>query len=218
MVVFDCDGVLVDTVPVADQTCVTFFNQMGLSFSIDEFRMVSSGRDLVGLCQHCCDLAGLSFNEDIPEQLRSEIVSALKDNVIAIPGVVDVVRRLDENGKQLCVASSGSVSKMKMTLGAVGLLPVFEDLLFSAQDCGRGKPYPDVFLTAAKTMKVDVGRCLVVEDTLEGVQAAKAADMHVLGFARDSYAPRSEMERSGARLFDNMEELEEMIDFFERSL
>ena len=67
-------------------------------------------------------------------------------------------------------------------------------------------------------MKVDVGRCLVVVDTLEGVQAAKAADMHVLGFARDSYASRSEMERSGARLFDNMEELEEMIDFFERSL
>jgi len=218
MVIFDCDGVLVDTMPVADQTCVRFFNQMGLAFSIDDFRFISSGRDLVGLCQYCCDLAGVSFNADMPEQIRSEIVSALKDNVVAIPGAVDAVRRLDEKGKQLCVASSGSVSKMKMTLGSVGLLSIFEDLLFSAQDCGRGKPYPDVFLTAAKTMEVDVRHCLVVEDTLEGVQAAKAAGMEVLGFVRDFYAPHDEMGRAGAQLFDNMEELEEMIDFFERSL
>jgi len=218
MVIFDCDGVLVDTMPVADQVCVRFFNQMGLPISIGDFRAISSGRDLVGLCQHCCDLAGVAFKTDMPEQIRSEIVRGLKNNVTAIPGAVDAVRCLDNKGKKLCVASSGSVMKMKMTLGAVGLLPIFEGLLFSAQDYGRGKPYPDVFLNAAQVMEMDVGCCLVVEDTLAGVRAGVAAGMKVLGFIGDEFAPREEMARAGAQLFDDMALLEEMIDFFERSL
>jgi len=154
----------------------------------------------------------------MPVLLRSEIVDDLKDNVTAIQGAVDAVLRLDEHGQKFCVASSGSVAKMEMTLGAVGLLPMFENLMFSAQDYGRGKPYPDVFLTAAKILQVDVRRCLVVEDSLEGVRAGVAAGMQVLGFVRDAYAPRDDMEQAGAVLFYDMMELEEIVDFFERSL
>ena len=211
MVIFDCDGVLVDTIPLADAACVRFFNNTGLELSIADYRAISSGRDLRAICEYCSDLAGVPFDADMPEQVRGEIVGALKGNVTAIPGAVDTVRRLHGNGQKLCVASSGAVSKMEMTLGAVGLLPVFDGLLFSAQDCGRGKPCPDVFLTAAQVMNVDVGRCVVVEDTLEGVQAAIAAGMQVFGFVRDAFAPCDEMERAGAQLFDDMAALEGVI-------
>ena len=97
-----------------------------------------------------------------------------------------------------CVGSSGRYAKMHVTLGSSGLLPRFEGKLYSAQDCAQGKPAPDVFLLAARNMGYDPSDCAVVEDSMPGVLAARAAGMHAYAYVADPCCDRDDMSAAGA--------------------
>ncbi|HEX5478074.1 MAG TPA: HAD-IA family hydrolase, partial [Burkholderiales bacterium] len=110
-----------------------------------------------------------------------------------------------------CVASNGTVGRMRTTLGATGLLPLFEGRLFSSMEVARPKPAPDLFLHAARSMGARAAHCIVVEDTLAGVQAALAAGMKALAYAGGPYADPAALASAGGRTFTDMESLQELL-------
>lgn len=105
----------------------------------------------------------------------------------------------------VCVASSGELEKVRLTLGRTGLLDRFDGRMYSATEVERGKPYPDIFLLAAERMGITPSRCVVVEDSVPGVQAGVRAGMAVLGYAR--FSDPEDLECAGARVFFDMSEL-----------
>jgi HAD superfamily hydrolase (TIGR01509 family) len=124
-----------------------------------------------------------------------------------IEGVTDV---LDALRIPYCVASSGDHAKIRLTLGATGLLKNFKNRIFSVADVARPKPAPDVFLHAARTLGVDPAACVVVEDTPTGVRAEIAAGMRVFGFAANT--PQHRLEEAGAhRVFSEMRQLSGLL-------
>jgi beta-phosphoglucomutase-like phosphatase (HAD superfamily) len=124
--------------------------------------------------------------------------------VAAIPGIRDVVDLHAAAGRPYCVASSGRVEKMRATLGGSGLLPLFADVLFSATMVGRGKPAPDLFLHAAEVMGHPPAACVVVEDSLPGIQAAAAAGMRICAYTAAAYVDAAAFKALGAEVFDDM--------------
>ena len=124
---------------------------------------------------------------DFHERLRARDRAAFEAGLKALPGVVALLDRLAARAIPYCVASSGSVEKMHHSLGLVGLLPRFVDHMFSARMVGRGKPAPDLFLFAAEKMGASPAGCLVIEDSVHGVTAARAAGMRAIGFVGASH-------------------------------
>jgi HAD superfamily hydrolase (TIGR01509 family) len=121
------------------------------------------------------------------------------------------VLALQKAGLDTCVASSGAVEKMKFTLGLTGLWDLFGGRVFSSSQVPRGKPFPDLFLHAAIAMNVQPFDCVVVEDSVPGVQAARSAGMRVLAYAAPPYADRDALGRAGAFLFNEMNELPGLV-------
>ncbi|MGH7818919.1 MAG: HAD-IA family hydrolase [Candidatus Binatia bacterium] len=139
---------------------------------------------------------------------KSGSLAALRREITPIAGVRETLERLQI---PLCVASSGSHVRMRITLGATGLLPHFRARIFSFSDVTRGKPFPDLYLHAARTLAVPPGRCAVVEDTVVGVTAAVAAGMTVFGFARDGHSNPVDLKRAGALVFSDMLDLPRLL-------
>ncbi|MCV0427120.1 MAG: HAD-IA family hydrolase, partial [Roseibium sp.] len=148
---------------------------------------------------------------DWPEQVRLRDLESFKAGVPAIEGIEAVLDALDRREIPYCVGSSGKYQKMRTTLGSSGLLPRLEGKLFSAQDCEQGKPAPDVFLLAARTMGHAPGTCVVVEDSVPGVMAARAAGMRVFAFVEDPSCDREAMTAAGGILFERMSELPDLL-------
>jgi HAD superfamily hydrolase (TIGR01509 family) len=129
--------------------------------------------------------------------------AALAERPLRMPGLSAALEGIDALGLATCVASSGAHAKMRVTLGGAGLLDRFEGRIFSASsDVARGKPHPDVFEHAAATLGFEPGECAVVEDSVPGVEAGRAAGMRVLGFAREVTAER--LFAAGAEPFDDL--------------
>ena len=182
LIIFDCDGVLVDSERV---TTIAFGKvleeECGLSLSfetlIDTFMGQSSQKSL----QIIEEMLGHKIPVDLEAHYQNEIKEALQESVTAITGVE---KALSELSIPYCVASGGSYEKMYATLGKTKLLPYFEKKLFSTSDVLNGKPHPDVYLHAAKNMNcANPNQCLVIEDSPIGVKGGVAAGMKVFGFA-----------------------------------
>ena len=123
----------------------------------------------------------------------------------------DAVTALQAAGFDTCVASSGTPEKMRFTLGLTGLWDLFDGRIFSAAQVPRGKPFPDLFLHAAISMNVQPFDCIVVEDSLPGVQAARAAGMKALAYAGEPYANRDALQQAGGQVFDDMKQLPGLV-------
>ena len=132
-----------------------------------------------------------------------------KQELQPVPGIVEVLEELTE---PKCVASSGTHEKMRTTLGTTGLYSYFENHIFSATEVERGKPHPDLFLYAAEKMGTEPSRCVVVEDSIPGVQGAISAGMKVLGYAR--LTSKNALMQAGAQVFSNMLELPQLLKHF----
>jgi HAD superfamily hydrolase (TIGR01509 family) len=199
LVIFDCDGVLVDTEPLANRVFTAALNGIGMPVTYDEVC-----REFIGLSlPRCIEIVEDRRGEPLPagfvDELQRRTFDAFERELQPVPGIHDALRRLT---MPLCVASSGDREKMRLTLGLTGLLPRFEGRLFSAMDVERGKPHPDLFLRAAFEMGAAPERCAVVEDSLPGVRAAIAAGMAVFGFSPK--AAGKELEDAGATVFAEM--------------
>ena len=207
LVIFDCDGVLVDTERQVNANMAAFITELGYPMTGPDCQRRFMGRTLEDVQRMVEDLAGVSLPADWPEQVRARDLISFQAGVSAVHGIETVLDDLDRRGVPYCVGSSGKYEKMRTTLGSSGLLPRLEGRLFSAEDCARGKPAPDVFLLAAKTMGHAPQNCAVIEDSLPGVLAAKAAGMHAFAFVEDPACDRAAMAQAGADLFDSMDAL-----------
>ncbi len=211
LVIFDCDGVLVDTETIANNHIARVLSQHGPQTTGEECRQMFQGKTLEDVCATYASMHDLVFNPALATTIRREVEDAMTSGIKPIPGVVDLVHHLLDENIAVCVASSGSIPKMHKTLGQVGLLEHLQHVLFSAQDIGRGKPHPDVFLAAAKAMNVNCKDAVIIEDSLSGVQAGIAAGARVLGYAGDAFTNAQGLLDAGAEVFTQMKDVRALI-------
>ncbi|MDB5036349.1 MAG: sugar transferase [Chlorobi bacterium] len=206
LIIFDCDGVLVDSETIGNRVIAEIIREHGHQMSTDQALATFRGRQMA----QCMEIISRLLQRELPEgfldAMRARMGAALEAEVLAVEGIETALEAID---LPVCVASSGPVAKIRMTLGRTGLLPRFEGRLFSSYDIGSWKPAPDLFLHAARTLGADPARCAVVEDSIHGVRAGIAAGMTVFGFATGDDARLFAAE--GARVFARMEELPALL-------
>ena len=182
LVIFDCDGVLVDSVPLIERVIRDALEQHGLQFQPDEewpFHGLSNAHIVDEVTTRWCLTLPLDFSDVVNRTAWDVMERELR----AIPGVVEAVSSLHDSKIAICVASSGSPQSVEHRLRITGLYQWFEGGVFGADDSIRPKPFPDVFLKAAETIGFQPSECVVIEDSEAGVQAGKAAGMRVLLFS-----------------------------------
>ena len=202
LVIFDCDGVLVDSERIAVRIDTEMLAELGWPLSEEEVIERFMGRTTEDMLRAIeAEIAGLEPGWEVEFDRRYK--EALAAELAPVDGVVEALDAID---LPTCVASSGSHEKLRFTLGHTGLYPRFEGRIFSAHDVARGKPAPDLFLHAAHSMGADPEACAVVEDSRYGVQAARAAGMRAFAYG-GGLAPRDQLEGPGTVVFDDMREL-----------
>jgi HAD superfamily hydrolase (TIGR01509 family) len=205
LVIFDCDGVLVDSERLAIRTEAEVLFHLGWPLTESEIVERFVGRSASYMHGAIEEHLGRPVDWEAEFETRYDEVFA--QELLPVPGIVEVVRHLSVPS---CVASSGSHEKMRFLLGITGLLDVFGERLFSVDDVANGKPAPDVFLYAAEKMGVDPDRCAVVEDSVSGVTAGLAAEMTVFAFA-GGVTNAARLSIGPAIVFDDMHMLPELL-------
>jgi HAD superfamily hydrolase (TIGR01509 family) len=201
-VIFDCDGVLVDTELISNTVLAGLLTRAGLPTTLEECLRDYRGRSMTSVMALAAQRHGAPLPDDLPERYYAETKVVFTRELQPVAGVVDALDRIE---LPACVASSGPHHKMAVTLRRTGLWERFEGRIFSATDVPRGKPAPDLFLHAARAMGFDPAGTAVVEDSVPGVEAARAAGMRALAFARDT-DPRA-LAAAGGEPFDDMADL-----------
>ncbi len=209
LIIFDCDGVLVDSELIANQVFAKILeDECGLFFSLDDMYEHFVGHSAIQCMEILEEMLGTKPPDCVPIRYRKEIDAALAASVAPVSGIERALARLS---LPCCVASSGSHEKMHMTLGKTNLLRRFEGRLHSTSDVDRGKPAPDIYRHAAQRMgDFEPGRCLVIEDSPPGVEAGVAAGMVVFGFAERMKEDRL-IEAGAHHIFKHMGNLADEI-------
>jgi HAD superfamily hydrolase (TIGR01509 family) len=210
LIIFDCDGVLVDSERVANEVFARVLDEVcGLKFTLDDMFDTFVGHSRAQCLQKIEDMIGEPPPPELDLRYQRDINDALERTVQPIDGIEAVLESLS---LPYCVASSGSHDKMNMTLGKTELMHFFDGNIFSTSEVERGKPHPDIYLHAARSMGIDdPARCVVVEDSPIGVTGAVAAGMQVFGFAE--LMPAERLHQAGAhRVFERMPDLPSLID------
>ena len=211
LVIFDCDGVLVDTEPVSNAVMSAALAHYGIAISADDCRQRFVGRTIEAVQAAVEAEIGRSLDADWPDRVRRQTEAAFDRGVQPIAGIEAAIAAVKGAHLPYCVASSGKFSKMRKSLGTARLLPHFEDVLFSAEQVQRGKPSPDLFLFAAERMGADPAACVVIEDSVPGVQAGLAAGMRVLAFAGDPMSVKAGLLEAGTESFSHMNDLPPLL-------
>jgi HAD superfamily hydrolase (TIGR01509 family) len=212
LVIFDCDGVLVDSEIISNDVLARALTEQGLPTTLAQSRRDYQGLLLAEVDSRAQAKLGRPLAKDWIERYERDRTIAFRRELRAVPGVAEASRRIKEAGPAVCVASQGKLEKTRLSLQLTKLDSLFPDrALFSAYSVPRGKPHPDLFLHAAQAMAAEPARCTVVEDTPSGVTAAIAAGMRVLGYVADSDA--AALRAAGAEMFEAMEELPGMLGF-----
>ena len=189
LVIFDCDGVLVDSERIANRVLAQVFTDLGMPTTEDEAVAQYKGRILRDVTARAEEKFGRPLPEGWIETFENARADAFKAELKAIEGAREAVQAVTGAGVLACVATQGKRNKTELTLGITGLKELFEeDAVFTAYEVERGKPFPDLFLHAAETMGVDPAFTVVIEDTVLGVEAAEAAGMDVFGYTADNDA------------------------------
>ena len=208
LVIFDCDGVLVDSEPISCRVMAEALTAEGLEYTTEGIYRDFMGRAWDDSLAMIEARLGRPTRAGFTDDFRAARDAALLEEVEPIPGVREAIEAMEA---EFCVASSGAHEKIRLTLGKTGLLPLFEGAIFSATEVEQGKPAPDLFLHAARTMGHEPGRCAVVEDTPVGIAAARAAGMAAFGFVDNS--SEESLEAAGAhRTFSDMRDLPALLD------
>jgi len=202
LVIFDCDGVLVDSEIASNEVLVANLARYGLQLTLAECMELFVGGTMKGVMAKARDM-GADLPADWVADVYQEIYTRLKQGVPLVDGIPGLLAMLDTRGIPVCVASNGSEEKMRITLGPSGLWQRFHpNAMFSAHTLGVAKPEPGLFLAAASHFDVQARDCLVIEDSANGATAALRAGMRCLGYAPDGGGER--LVAQGAELFDDM--------------
>ena len=210
LVIFDCDGVLVDSEVISNEVLARALSAEGLPTTLPEARRDFQGLLLADIRSRAEAKLGRELPEDWLERYERDRDEAFNRELRPISGAAETVRRISDAGVAVCVASQGKLSKTRLSLGLTGLRDLFRaEALFSAYSVPRGKPHPDLFLHAAAVMKAKPSRCVVVEDTPSGVTAAVSAGMGAFGYAADS--DELALREAGAEILRSLEELPALL-------
>jgi HAD superfamily hydrolase (TIGR01509 family) len=205
LVIFDCDGVLVDSEPIAARLTAESVSELGWPMTAELAKAEFLGDTFDNIVRRVEQHLGCPVPPDWPERSQAKLWRALEREVTPVPGVRSALEQLEAGGVTLAVGSQGSHDKMRLTLGVTGLLPFFAGRIFSAADVQRPKPAPDLFLLAANTLGFAPHDAVVIEDSTRGVKAALAAGMRVLGFTAS--VGREAIEAAGAEPIDDLAEV-----------
>ncbi|MFF1746933.1 HAD family hydrolase [Streptomyces mirabilis] len=209
LVIFDNDGVLVDSEPISNTILAAYLTELGHPTSYEE-----SIRDYMGSAMHRIhelvqERSGQRLPEDFDDVFHGRVFAAFERELQPVPGAVQLLEKLAADEVPYCVASSGSHERIRVGHRKTGLDQWFgEGRVFSSQDVGRGKPAPDLFLYAAERMGVSPQRCVVVEDSPLGVRAANAAGMDVYGFT--AMTPAAKL-TGATQIFSELGELADLL-------
>lgn len=182
LVIFDCDGVLVDSEPVANAILAAHVSRMGISTTPQQALVRYKGRSMASVLAMIEDELGSALPTDFLDKVQIDTFSAFYSSLKAVVGAEALVQWVQGQGYKTCIASSGDYEKLDMTLGITGLKHYFEGRIFSSMDVENGKPAPDLFLHACKQMGGTPADTYVIEDSQAGVDAAIAAKMKVFAF------------------------------------
>ncbi|TDD16188.1 HAD family hydrolase [Nonomuraea diastatica] len=192
LVIFDNDGVLVDSEPTAHRVLSEYLTELGFPFTLEESYRYFLGNAARNTHTVVADRYGGTLPADFTARCHERVFTAFKQGLDAVQGASTVLTDLRRRGIPYCLASSSDHAWIDLTLDRTGLRPLLPPaVVFSAQDVGGvGKPAPDLFLHAAAAFGTDPRDCLVVEDSPNGVRAAKAAGMPVVGYTALTPASR----------------------------
>lgn len=208
-VIFDCDGVLVDTELAGNTVLAGLISELGIPTTREQAIETYMGRSMASCLAMLEERLGEPPPGDFADRYRAGVEAAWRRDLRPVPGIVEALDAIDAIELPRCVASSGEHERMRLTLGLTGLLPRFEGRIFSATEVEHGKPAPDLFLHAAGRMGFDPATTTVVEDTVPGVRAGRAAGMRVLAFAR--LIPAADLSAAGGEVFDDMAHLPHLL-------
>jgi len=205
LVIFDNDGVLVDSEPLANGLLAEILTGYGLELTAQECIERYLGSTLTRVRALVEAELGHAIPADFEVRYRAEVYPRLAESVRPISGVGEALDAITGAGMAVCVASSAIHERIRITLTTAGLIDRFTGRMFSAEDVAAGKPAPDLFLHAAASLGVPPERCAVVEDAPAGVEAADAAGMVVFAYA--ALTPRLLLEGASGGVFDDMAHL-----------
>ena len=210
LVIFDSDGVLVDSEVISNRVLARLLTAAGLPMTLAETRRDYQGLLLDEVVTVTQDRFGHHLPADFLERFQAERAEEFRRELKPVQGAAELVQRVQAAGVPVCVASQGKLAKTRLTLGLAGLDRLIpSDAVFSAYSVPRGKPHPDLFLYAAEQMGADPAGCVVVEDTPLGVTAAVAAGMRVFGFSADS--DEAALRRAGAEILHSLDQLPALL-------
>ncbi len=195
LLIFDCDGVLVDSERLACSALAELMTTLGHPMTTQEALLAFAGRSVKDVLKRAEELLSRPVPEDMGEQASARLKARLRNELKAIAGVQEAIAALPY---RRCVASSSELDRLKLSLEVSGLSPLFGDNVFSAAQVANGKPAPDLLLLAARCLGEEPSNCIVIEDTVPGVEAARAAGMAVIGFAGASHADSGLIHRLAA--------------------
>lgn len=207
LIIFDCDGVLVDSEIISVAVDQVVLADLGWSLSIEEIIDRFVGRSHAHFLETVEEHLGRKLPDDWEDAYQHLYRQELAANLKLIDGIADALEVIAD---PMCVASNGSHSKMEFTLTRAGLWSRFEGRIFSASDVKHGKPAPDLFLHAAEVLDFKPSDCVVVEDSWAGVQAALAANIKVVAYA-GGITRREQLEGEGVVIIDHMSQLPDAI-------
>jgi len=205
-IIFDCDGVLVDTEKIGNGILLSMAAEHGFKMEIEEAYRDFNGRNLKDCFRHIEEAIDKKLPESFEADYRQKSFEAFKTQAKPMEGVLSFIEKLNI---AYCVASSGPVEKIRLNLEVAGLLDKFEGKIFSSYQINSWKPEPGIFLHAAKEMGFAVKDCIVLEDSKAGVKAGMQGGFKVYGFA-NGYN-NADLEEEGAVLFESYEELSAIL-------
>ncbi|UJW87107.1 HAD family hydrolase [Devosia sp. SL43] len=213
LIIFDCDGVLVDSEPLAMRVLVAAIAAQGIEVTTETAYRDYLGRSLASISASLVDSHGAPLGAAALQSMRDDLYALYRQELRANPGLPAILSQLDT---PFCVASSSSPERILLSLELTGLLPWFKHTIYSASMVEHGKPAPDLFLHAAQAMGANPRRCLVIEDSPAGITAAQRAGMRVFGYVGGSHIARggllAEIETLGPDdIFDDMHALPDRV-------
>jgi HAD superfamily hydrolase (TIGR01509 family) len=206
LVIFDNDGVLVDSEPVANRVLSALLTEYGLPCTPEESIATFMGHSMAQVRTMVEARLGRPVPAELEARYFEQVFAEFERSLQPIPGIVDALRSIEP---AVCVASSGTHERIRLTLGTTGLWDRFGGRVFSAQDVSRGKPAPDLFLHAARALGADPRRCAVVEDSPAGITAANDAGMTSFAFAR--LVPAERLRHATGAVFADMRRLPALL-------
>jgi HAD superfamily hydrolase (TIGR01509 family) len=212
LVIFDCDGVLVDSEVLSCDVFSAMLTKHGFPMTSADVHRRFLGRSARQARAEIEAEFGRALTADYDSEIKAEMTRVFTERLQPVPGIAQTLRRLTQ---KVCVASSGTPERIRSSLGLTGLTPYFDPHIFSAWQVENGKPAPDLFLFAAEQMDVLPDRCLVIEDSIPGVTGAIAAGMAVAGFYGGAHCGAdyaATLRRAGAAtVFDDMAQLPHIV-------